>query len=240
MFECKCGKKCAFEKGFTKHKSKCEYVNLDISKIYHLGYMIDEIDKILFRVKIGEVKKLAVSEKISNDEAKKILREKLFYKYRKSFWDIHLSWKDQLLVSEHRPFLKWVWDTYSDISLISLKSLLGNSKVIYRYNLENTTSMISKRIDDSLIHIHEVGSFNNDFEFVDCIMTGKISMYYVLFNDWLAITWFASLDKDLQDELADLVEIASKTVLEKLNADDFDNLQKQACAITPIIYTLDF
>lgn len=236
MFSCNCGKEFKTESGLSRHKSECPYAELSIDKIYNLGYLIDEVDKKLFHVPLSKIKKVSKENQIDVDNARRQLQKEAIYKYRKSLWDILSVWKDELLASEYRPFLKWVWKTYKDITLLSLRNTLSNTKIIYRFNLENTTSMIEKRIDESLIHIHEHGEFSNDFEFVNAIMSGQVSMYYVLFNDWLAQKWFGRLDIDLQKELEEYVHLASKTVLERLKKEEFELLQARACANTPKIY----
>ncbi len=239
MFTCNCGKEFKTENGLTKHKTDCPYADLNIDKIYNLGYLIDEVDKKLFHVPLSKIKKFAKENHLEIDKAKRLLQKEAIYKYRKSLWDILTVWKDELLASEYRPFLKWVWKTYKDITLLSLRNTLSNTKIIYRFNLENTVSMIGKRIDESLIHIHEHGEFSNDFEFVNAIMSGQVSMYYVLFNDWLAQNWFGRLDVDLQHELEEYVQLASKTVLERLKQEEFVLLQTKACTDTPTIYRMD-
>lgn len=239
MFVCNCGKEFKTEGGLNRHVVDCPYASMDFNKIYNLGDMINEVDKKLFHVALGKIKKYAKENQIEFDQAKKILQKEAIYKYRKSLWDILNVWKDELLASEYRPFLKWVWKTYKEITLLSLRNTLSNTKIIYRFNLENTASMIGKRIDDSLIHVHEHGEFSNDFEFVDAIMSGQISMYYVLFNDWLAQRWFGRLDIDLQKELEDHVNIASKTVLDRLKKEEFELLQQLACTGTPRIYEMN-
>jgi len=236
MNKCNCGAEYKTTKPFLKHVENCSYSDLDIDVILHLGHMINEVDRTLFYANFGKLKKYAKDNKLSISEATEEMLHKTIYSYRKSLWDIHLIWQNNLLTSERRQFLQWVWKNYKDITLISLRNLLGNEKIIYRFNLENTTPTITKRINDSLIFIHEHGEIENDFEFVDLISTGKISMYYVLFNDWLASEWFGRLDKDLQDELHDYVELASKTVLERLTPKEFDELNKLACSESPIIY----
>jgi hypothetical protein len=238
MLECNCGKEFKTENGLSKHVSECPYAELVVEKIYNLGHMINEVDKKLFHVALGKIKKYAKDNQISFEQSQKILQEEAIYKYRKSLWDILMVWKDELLASEFRPFLKWVWKTYKEITLLSLRNTLSNTKIIYRFNLENTTFMIGKRIDDSLIHIHEHGDFSNDFEFVDAIISGQVSMYYVLFNDWLAQKWFGRLDIDLQHELEEYVQIASKTVLDRLKKEEFELLQTLACTETPKIFTM--
>lgn len=238
MLVCNCGKEYKTEKGFSNHQNKCSYINLNIEKVYKLGRMIDDVDRRLFHVSLGSIKKYVKTNDVEIDEAKIILKKEIIYKYKKSLWDILTIWKDELLASEYRQYLKWVFKTYKDISLISLRNTLTNPKIIYRFNLENTASMIGNRIDDSLVYIHEHGDFSNDFEFVDAIMTGQISMYYVLFNDWLAQKWFGRLDIDLQHELEEYVEIASKTVLDRLKHNEFELLQELACTDTPKIYEM--
>lgn len=240
IFVCKCAKEYKTETGFIKHQKICDYKDIDLNKIYNLGYMINEIDKKLFHVSLSSIKKYSKENNISADNAKKELQKKAIFKYRKSLWDILNVWKEDLLPSEYRQFLKWVWQTYTEITLLSLRNTLSNTKIIYRYNLENTGTVIGKRINESLIYVHQHGDFSNDFEFVNSIMSGQISMYYVLFNDWLAQSWFGRLDIDLQHELEEYVEIASKTVLDRLKSDEFELLQQLACTDTPKIYKMDY
>lgn len=245
MFSCNCGRKpYKTKKPFLNHQEKCEYGDLDFDKIVLLGNLInDEIG--LFRPRPISIRKRMRDENETEEEAKKHLtiyganpKSESINKYRKSLWVIYKVWKEELLISEYREFIKWAFKTYKDIALISMKSMLSNTKVIYRFNLEHTASMIGRRIDDSLIFIHENHEYVNDFEFVEAITTGNVSMYYVLFNDWLAAKWFGRLDQDLQKELEDLVDIASKTVLERLKQDEFMLLQKLACTDTPKIYDM--
>lgn len=240
MSVCNCGKEYKLEKSFNKHLEECLYASMDLEKIYNLGYMINDVDKKLFHVSLAKIKKYSKDNNCDIDIAKKELQKDIIYKYRKSLWDILIVWKTELLASEYRHFLHWIFKTYKDITLLSLRNTLSNTKSIYRYNLENTVAMMSKRIDDSLLFIHQHGEFSNDFEFVDSILAGNISMYYVLFNDWLAQTWFGRLDIDLQHELEEYVEIASKTVLDRLKPKEFETLQTLACNETPKIFEMDF
>ncbi len=240
MSVCNCGKEYKLEKTFNTHLEECLYASMDLEKIYNLGYMINDVDKKLFHVSLAKIKKYSKDNNCDIDIAKKELQKDIIYKYRKSLWDILIVWKTELLASEYRHFLHWIFKTYKDITLLSLRNTLSNTKSIYRYNLENTVGMMSKRIDDSLLFIHQHGEFSNDFEFVDSILAGNISMYYVLFNDWLAQTWFGRLDIDLQHELEEYVEIASKTVLDRLKPKEFETLQTLACNETPKIFEMDF
>jgi len=238
MFNCNCGKTYKTETGYNKHISNCKYVDLDPDKVYRLGKLISEYNKFLFRAPLGKIRKVAKDENVSEDIAKDIVLKQVILKYKKSLWDILLVWREALLVSEYRVFIKWVFSTYKDINLLSLRSTLTNPKIIYRYNIEHTVDMITGRIEDSLLFLHNKKEFSNDFEFINHIIIGDISMYYVIFNDWLAEEWFSHLDTDLQKELEDLVEIATKTVLERINCDDFDILQKLACSETPKIHRM--
>lgn len=240
MFACNCGKEYKTEKGLSSHQEKCDYADINIDRIYKLGGMIDDVDKKLFHVSLGSIKKYAKLNTVEFDDAKKILQQEIIYKYRKSLWDILMVWQDSLLVSEYRSFLKWIFKTYKDINLLSLRNTLCNGKIIYRYNMETSREMIEKRIDNSLIYIHEHGEFHNDFVFVDAILSGNISMYFVLFNDWLAQKWFSRLDMDLQKELEEYVEIASKNIINRIKPDDFDILQKLANTIKPVIHRMDY
>ena len=239
MMLCNCGKEYKTEKGFISHQKECEYVGLDIEKVHWIGRMIAEVDKTIFHVPLGKINKFAKAHTIDFLEAKAILQNQAFEKYKKSLWDILKTWKQELLTSEYRDFIKWVWKTYKDINLLSLRNTLCNTKIIYRYNLENTSSMIKTRIDASLMYIHEHGEFSNDFEFVDMVIAGKVSMYYIIFNDWLATKWFGRLDIDLQDELHEYVELATKTVLDRLKKEEFDELQQLACTDNPVIHSMN-
>lgn len=238
IFICGCGKEFKTVTGFEKHRSACVYSNIDLNKIYMLGNMINECGKKLFQAPLGKIKKYAKENQITFADAQKKLHNDEIYKYRKSLWDILKIWNAELLPSEYRHFLIWAFNTYKEITLLSLRNTLGNTKIIYRYNIENTTKNIGKRINDSLIHIHEHGNFSNDFEFVDALSSGNVSIYYVLFNDWLAQNWFGRLDQDLQKELEDNVKLASKIILDRLNKDEFNLLQKLACSSTPVIYCM--
>lgn len=238
MFECKCSKEYKTETAFNKHVLICPYTNIDLTKIYAIGKLINEENKFLFHVALGKIKKYAKDNEISFDDAKTVLQKEVIYKYRKSLWDILNVWKTDLLPSEYRVFIKWVFKTYKDISLISLRNTLSNEKILYRFNLEHTAKMIEKRVDDSLRYVHNNKLFSNDFVFIDAIMSGEVSMYYVLFNDWLAEEWFGRLDVDLQSELEDYINIASKNILDRLKHKEFDVLQTLANSDTPIIYEM--
>ena len=238
MFECNCGKSYKSEAGYKKHIQTCEYVDLEINKVYSLGKIINESNKFLFHVALGKIRKLAKEKGISQDIARDMLQKEAILKYKKSLWDILEYWKEELVVSEYRVFAKWVFRTYKDITLLSLRNTLTNPKIIYRYNLEHTADMIAGRIDDSLLFLHNKNVFTNDFEFIDHIMVGDISMYYVIFNDWLAEEWFGRLDIDLQKELEHLVDIVTKTVLERIKPSEFEKLQTLACSQTPKIYEM--
>ena len=200
--------------------------------------MIHDSNKFLFHVHFGKVNKYKKENDIERDEAYEILLKENIYKYRKTLWDILEAWKDELLPSEYREFTRWVFKTYNDITLLSLRNTLSNPKIMYRFNLEHTKPMIEKRIDDSLVYIHNNHEFHNDFDFVDSIMTGDVSMYYVLFNDWLAEKWFGRLEQDIQKELTDYVEIASKVIVDRVSHTEFDELHELASSDTPKIYEM--
>ncbi len=236
MFTCNCGKELKTEKGINKHILECPYASLNIEKIYKFGLIIDSVNRLLFRVAISKIKKYSKINNINIDDAKTILQKEEILKYRKNLYDILEVWQEELLPSEYRTFLNWVFLKYKNITLLSLRNTLSNRKIIYRFNLEHSAKMIGSRIEDSLLFVHEHKEFVNDFEFTDYILSGNISMYYVLFNDWLAQQWFGRIDIDLQHELEEYVEIASKTVLNRLNPDEFDLLNKLACTSTPMIY----
>lgn len=239
MFECNCGKVYKTKSSFDKHVKLCEYTNLNLEKVYNLGLIINDTNKFLFHVHLTKIRKKAKDESITQEKAKELLTKEIIFKYRKSLWDILTVWNEELLVSEYRVFLKWIFKTYKDISLLSLRNTLTNQKIIYRYNLEHTNDIISKRIEESLLFLHNKNKFSNDFEFIDNIMVGNISMFYVIFNDWLAEHWFNNLDNDLQIELEHLVSIASKIIINRINHKEFDKLQELACSETPIIYSID-
>lgn len=236
MIICNCGIKYKTERNFLKHQPTCQYKELDIKIVKYVGNLINDVDSHIFNVSSSKITKFAKENKISREEAKKTMMENEILHFKKSLWDIYLVWKEMLIPSEYRTFLKWVWKTYSDISAISLKGILGNQKIIYKFNIEYTEKMISKRIDDSLIYLHEHGEFGNDFEFVNAVISGNVSMYFVLFNDWLASYWFGRLDSDLQDELSELVEIAGRNVLNRLNEDEFVKLNNMANTVNPIVH----
>lgn len=236
MFNCNCGKEYKTEKGFLKHIDVCSYADIDIDKVYMLGEMIGELDRQLFHVHLGTIKKHSKVNEISIKESRKILQLAAIYKYRKTLWDILLVWRDELVVSEYRFFAKWVFKTYKDIALISLRNTLSNTKILYRYHLESTAIMIGRRIDESLLFIHEHGEFSNDFEFTDIVMSGKVSIYYILFNDWLAKKWFGRLDVDMQKELYYNINMASNIIVDRVSHSEYDLLHELACTDTPSIY----
>src|SRR5574343_1086875 len=99
MFECNCGKEFKTEGGLSRHIVECPYADIDLNKIYLLGEMIDEVDKKLFHVALGKIKKYAKENQIEFNDAKKLLQREAIYKYRKSLWDILNTWKDELLAS---------------------------------------------------------------------------------------------------------------------------------------------
>jgi len=101
--------------------------------------------------------------------------------------------------------------------------------------MEYNAKTIKNRIDSSIIYIHEYGTFQNDYDFADAIATGDISLYYVLFNTWLAETWFGRVDLDLQNELAPNIEIVSKLIIDRVNHEEFEELQTLADSDTPVI-----
>lgn len=238
MLKCICGKTYKTSKGHMNHIANCEYVNMDLKKIYRLGKMIHETNKFLFHVHFGKLNKYKKENECTRDEAYEILLKENIFKYRKTLWDILETWKAELLPSEYREFLKWVFKTYNDITLLSLRNTLSNTKIIYRFNLENSKAMIETRINDSLLYIHNNKEYSNDFEFVDNIMYGNISMYYVLFNDWLAEKWFGRLAVDLQKELSDYVDIASKVIIDRIKHSEFEELQELANSDTPLIHEM--
>jgi len=238
MFECNCGKSYKTEKGYTKHLESCDYADIEIDKVLRLGMIINDCNKFLFHVALGKIRKTAKEKGVSQEIAKDMLQRDAILKYKKSLWDILEYWKEELVISEYRVFAKWVFATYKDISLLSLRNTMTNHKIIYRYNLEHTADMIENRIEDSLLFLHNKNTFSNDFEFINHITVGDISMYYVIFNDWLAEEWFGKLDIDLQKELEHLVEIVTKTVIERIDPEEFETLQTLACSETPKIYEM--
>ncbi len=238
MFNCICGKSYKTEKGHLKHAVTCQYVTMNLTKVYRLGKMIHDCNKFLFHVHFGKVNKYIKENGCTREEAQNILLEQNIYKYRKTLWDILEAWKEEMLPSEYREFTKWIFKTYKDITLLSLRNTLSNPKIMYRFNLEHTADMIEGRIDSSLLYIHKNHTFHNDFDFVDSIMTGDVSMYYVLFNDWLATKWFGRLEADIQKELTDYVEIASKVIVNRVSHTEFDELQELSNTDTPKIYEM--
>jgi len=238
MFTCICGKSYKTEKGYLKHTVTCPYTDMNLKQVYRLGNMIHDSNKFIFHVQVGKINKYRKENNCSRDEAYDILLKENIYKYRKTLWDILEAWKEEMLPSEYREFTRWIFKTYKDITILSLRKTLTNTKIMYRFNLENTVTMIEKRIDDSLRYIHEHNTFHNDFDFVDSIMTGDVSMYYVLFNDWLATKWFGRLDVDIQEELSDYVEIASKVIIDRVSPSEFDKLQELSNTDTPMIYEM--
>ncbi len=235
MYECNCGAEYKTEKGLLKHINKCEFVDMDLNKVYRLGKIIQN-ESDLFHVHFGKLKKYMKENNLSMDEAREILLKHNIYSFRKSIWNILEVWKDELIPSEYRIYTKWIFKTYNDISKMSLRNVLSNTKSIYRYNMEHTKDMIEKRINESLLYTHKNPEFVNDFDFVDAIMTGDISMYYILFNDWLAEKWFGRLDNDLQCEMASFIEIASGIIVERVSHQEFDELNTLAMSDTPIIH----
>jgi len=234
--ECICGKQYKTEKGYNKHTVMCTYIDLDIKKVLRIGQLINNVDKNIFYTHYGKVSKLMKTENISRLEAMNICLNNNILKYKKMIWDIYGIWKDRLVVSEYNIFVRWVFKTYRDISILSLKSILTNEKIIYRFDVEHTFETINKRIDESLIFINERNSvfYNND-EFVDNILSGTISIYYILFNDWLAIKWFSNLENVLQRDLLHYVEIASKNIINHISTDEYNTLHVLANTVKPNI-----
>ena len=235
MFSCTCGKDYKLEKPYLKHLDICEYSEASLQKMYMIGLMINEKKPLLFRPSIASTKKLMKSMKLSKDEAMSEALKLNIYKFRKSLWNIIKVFEHTLLPSEYRLYISWVFDTYPDIFLESLRNVIGSTKTIYRFNMEYNAKMIKGRIDSSLVYIHEYGEFQNDYDFADAIATGDISLYYVLFNTWLAETWFGRIDLDLQNELTPNIDIVSKLIIERVNHKEFEELQLLADSDTPTI-----
>ena len=236
-FECPCGKVYKTLKGFKKHQETCEYKNLNEEKIIWLGEIINEITP-LFSVPYSKIKSFAKKNNLDMETAKKELIYQEFWKYRKSLWDVLKVMESELLVSEYRPFIKWVFDTYNDVTLVKLKGVLGNKKVIYRFNLNYTHKVIEKRISESIDFLEENYQELNDYQMIDIILKGDVSIYYVIFNDYLAEKWFSRLDTELQQALEYHVNIASKTIIDRIKPNDYDELNKLANSYTPNIYAI--
>jgi hypothetical protein len=200
-----------------------------------IGLMIHEKKPLLFRPSITSSKKLMKSMNITKEEAIAEALKANIYKFRRSLWDIIEIFEHTLLPSEYRLYIGWAIDTYPDIFLESLRNVIGSTKTIFRFNMEYNANTIKTRIESSIIYIHEYGEFQNDYDFADAIATGDISLYYVLFNTWLAETWFGRIDLDLQNELAPNIEIVSKLIIDRVNHKEFEELQKIADSDTPVI-----
>ena len=104
--------------------------------------------------------------------------------------------------------------------------------------MEYNATTIKNRINSSILYIHEYGEFMNDYDFADAVAIGDISLYYILFNTWLAETWFGQLDLDLQNELTPNVETVSQLIIDRVNHKEFDELQALADSVTPIIHRI--
>ncbi len=238
MFNCNCGKVYKTEKPYLKHIDECPYSECTEYKMYLLGFMIQEQKPLLFRPSIASTKKVMKAKGLNKDEAFDEALKDNIYKFRKSLWDIIYVFEHTLLPSEYRLYIKWVFKTYPDVFLESMRNVLGSTKTIYRFNMEYNAKTIKNRIDSSIIYIHEYGEFMNDYDFADAVATGDISLYYILFNTWLAETWFGRLDKDLQSELAPNIEIVSKLIIDRVNHKEFEELQTLSDSATPIIHEI--
>jgi len=235
MFSCTCGKEYKTEKPYLKHIDICEYAESSLQKMYMVGLMIHEKKPLLFRPSIASAKKLMKSMELNKDEAMAEALKANVFKFRKSLWDIIEVFEHTLLPSEYRLYIHWALDTYPDIFLESLRNVLGSTKTIFRFNMEYNAKTIKGRIESSIIYIHEYGEFQNDYDFADAIATGDISLYYVLFNTWLAETWFGRVDSDLQNELTPNIEVVSKLIIDRVNHKEFEELQALADSDTPTI-----
>ena len=237
--KCVCGKEYKIKKSYLNHLDTCKYSNASLERMYLLGYMIHEVNGNLFRPTIAKAKKLMKNDNLTKDNAMDKALQNNIYEYRKTLWDILEVFEHMLLPSEYRRYVRWAFKTYKgDVFLMSLRNILGNTKVIYRFNMEYNASVIKTRIDSSLIYIHEHGEFANDYDFADAVAIGDISLYYILFNTWLAEKWFGRLDLDLQNELAPNIEIVSNLIIDRVNGNEFEELQKLADTLTPTIYEI--
>jgi hypothetical protein len=240
LFECKCGKTYKTKKGYENHIKKCPYADMDLDKVYFIGNIINDVFK-FFEPNGREIVNLKRKLKNENISDKKLHEIALFnniYKYRKMIWDIYLVWKENLLTLEYRPFLKWLKKKFKNINLINLKSLVTNTKLIFKFNFENLFSIIEERILDSIDFIKNK-KFENNFEFIDYIINGDISIYYIIFNDYMATKWFENLDEDLQKELLKIVKQVENIIKDNLKPKEFSQLNKLANKITPIILNED-
>lgn len=235
MFNCTCGKEYKTEKPYKKHIDTCKYADSSLQTMYMLGLMIHEQKPLLFRPSIASAKKLMKAMELNKDDAMAEALKANIFKFRKSLWDLIEVFECTLLPSEYRLYIKWALKTYPDIFLESMRNVLGSTKTIYRFNMEYNATTIKKRIESSILYIHEYGDFHNDYDFADAIVTGNISLYYVLFNTWLAETWFGRVDLDLQNELTPNIEIVSKLIIERVNHKEFEELQTLADSNTPTI-----
>jgi len=238
MFECTCGKTYKTKKPYLKHFNNCDYANKSIERMYSLGYMIHEAKPLLFRPSISTAKKLMKSNNLNKDEALIEAQKQSIYEYRRSLWDILVVFEHTLLPSEYRLYIKWAIKTYPNIFLESLRNVLGSTKILYRFNMEYNATTIKNRINSSILYIHEYGEFINDYDFADAVAIGDISLYYIMFNTWLAETWFGQLDLDLQNELTPNVETVLQLIIDRVNHKEFDELQALADSVTPIIHRI--
>ena len=235
---CNCGKKYKLEKAYLKHANVCDYANSCEIKMYALGYMIHENKQLLFRPSIASVKKIMKVLELNKDAAFTEALQNNIYKFRKSLWDLIEVFESSLLPSEYRLYIKWVLTTYPDIFLESMRNVIGSPKTIYRFNMEYNATTIKNRIDSSILYIHEYGEFANDYDFADAVAIGDISLYYILFNSYLAEIWFGQLDKDLQYELTPNIEVVSKLIIDRVSHTEFEELQTLADTITPKIHRI--
>lgn len=227
--ECHCGKKFKTINGFEKHVLNCHYSNMDIKKIYNLGLMIHDISPRFFSVSLQSIKKYSKTNQTDIATSKNNLIKDAILKYKKSLFDILNIFETELLVSEYREFIRFVLTTYDNISLISLKSMLTNKKIHYRFNCQNTFKTIATRIDSSKEFILDNNDhLVNEYSVVYNIINGNISIYYLLFNDYMAEQWFACIDEDLQHELAEYIEMSSKNIINVLTPKEFDILNSLA------------
>ena len=151
---------------------------MDEEKLYLLGLMIDEIDNRLFFIPKSQIAKCIKDNKTDYESARRYLKSQAIMKYRKSLWYILEIWKSYLMVSEYRVFLKWAFTTFKQISLISMKNIFGNEKILYRFNKENKAYVIGKNIDDTLSYIHLKSEYYNDYEFIDDIKPVNRTLFF--------------------------------------------------------------
>jgi hypothetical protein len=237
LFECVCGKKYKTKKGFENHLSKCKYVDLDKEKVLHLGNIINDVYGFFEPTSFEMIKEKKKNKNLSQTEIKKLIIKNNILKYKKMIWDVYTIWKDSLLGIEYRMYLKWLKknNNFKDLNIINFKNVVTNKKLLLKYNYQNLFNTIEERINDSLDFIKNK-EFANDFEFIDNILIGNISIYYLIFNDYLATNWFSKIDSDLQKELIKIIKQVEKTITNNISREEFDYLNTLANKKKPKIH----